>query len=517
MASSKNTGLTLTLVFFVITTLISSVWAIMMTQENQERLATQEEDKKTAVEANQLAKSTLDDINQLKALLGHDHPEVGDANEELKDETVIGAVLNDLKTYGGDLQEGTVLATLQNLHAALSSANQQLAQKQKMYDELQTRFAMLDQTNKDQLAKLDEARTAAEQSLAENTETHQDILAKKDDTIREKQESVNSAEGRAEEAEQKLADVSTDLSERIKRQSALNRRLSGELREIKKEEVERPDGEIVKASRDKRMVWINLGSSDRLPKRMTFSVYKKGHSGIARTNADIKGAIEITKILGPHLAEARVVDADFRLPITDRDPIYTPLWSPGRTEKMAIVGFVDLDGDGRSDRKKLRELITSSGASVVTEILDDGTTIPEDADFSELISTDVKFVILGDMPRPEDSSVPKERQQILDVLREFNSMQEAALDNGVRLVSLSDFLNFIGYKAEQRLYRPGDKRKYTLKSGSRSAAVDETIIRLGDGSSGQTAGKYSRHPLLKTRSSSDQTSKRYKAGSKDSK
>mgnify|MGYP002623974486 CR=1 FL=1 len=515
MASSKNTGLTLTLVFFVITTLISSVWAIMMTQENQDRLATQEQDKQKALDADNLAKKTLVELDTLKKLLGHDHPEVGDPNEELNEETVVGAVLSDLKKYGGEHQEKNVLTTLQNLHTALTEANQQLAQKQQMYDELQARYAALDQTEKDLRAEVDARATDAEKTLADATATHQGNLAKKDDMIRQKQEEVNTAVGKAEEAEQKLAQVTTDLNERIAKQHDLNLHLSEELLDIKKVDFEREDGMIVSTSRDKKMVWINLGSTDRLPKRMTFSVYKKDHAGIARTGADIKGAIEITKILGPHMAEARVVESDFRLPITDGDPIYTPLWSPGRTEKMAIVGFVDLDGDGRSDREKLRQIIASAGASVVTEILDDGTTIPENADFTELISTDVKFVILGDMPDPADSSIPEEKDQIQEVLKKFNSMREAALDNGVRLVSLADFLSFVGFKPERRLYRPGDDRQYTLRNGSRSAAVDETIIRLGDGSSGQTAGKYSRHPLLKARTSTDQTSKRYTTGESD--
>ena len=44
----------------------------------------------------------------------------------------------------------------------------------------------------------------------------------------------------------------------------------------------------------------------------------------------------------------------------------------------------------------------------------------------------------------------------------------------MRVVSLGDFLSYIGYKSQRRLFVPGSDVPYKLKSGSRSAAVDET-------------------------------------------
>ncbi len=147
----------------------------------------------------------------------------------------------------------------------------------------------------------------------------------------------------------------------------------------------------------------------------------------------------------------------------------------------------------------------------MTEILDDGNTLPADADFSKLITTDVKFVIQGDMPDPSSTNVLAEQQQIQNVLSQYKAMQEAALDNGVRIISLSDFLNFVGHKVERRLYRPGDDVGYNLKNGSRSAAVDETVLRLGSRSqrTGQNAGVYDKSNYLRKRSSTGQTSKKF--------
>jgi hypothetical protein len=42
-------------------------------------------------------------------------------------------------------------------------------------------------------------------------------------------------------------------------------------------------------------------------------------------------------------------------------------------------------------------------------------------------------------------------------------------------VSLKDFLTYLGWKPESRLYIPGGEGKFTLKAGARSAGVNTSI------------------------------------------
>jgi hypothetical protein len=65
----------------------------------------------------------------------------------------------------------------------------------------------------------------------------------------------------------------------------------------------------------------------------------------------------------------------------------------------------------------------------------------------------------------------------------------------VPIRSLSDFLNYIGYKQQRRLFVPGSDVPYNLKSGSRSTGVSDSPAARQ--SSGQTSGAYSGNPNLK--------------------
>ncbi len=323
MATSKNTGLTLTLVFFVIATLVSCVLAIIMYQDSQDRIAQQRNDKQEATTNKQLAQAAVKDIETLRNLLGKPKfDKVGDPEgvPEDQDDTVYWSVWADMKKFGGDRQENDSCRRLggyapQNLELA-----QQLADKEKAFDDLQQKFAMLDETQKKVHNQLDDARTVAEKNNQETIETHQVQLNTKDALIQQQKDEHNALIGQHDELSRKFEEFRDDSEARIKNQKNLILSLSKELADLEKVSFDHEDGQIVWTSNDKRTVWINLGSSDHLPKRMTFSVYKKQHAGLARTKEDIKGSIEIIKIIEPHLAEARVLGSGLFTPITKVTP-----------------------------------------------------------------------------------------------------------------------------------------------------------------------------------------------------
>ncbi len=64
------------------------------------------------------------------------------------------------------------------------------------------------------------------------------------------------------------------------------------------------------------------------------------------TSASKKGGIEISRILGDHLAEARIVDDNISDPLLPGDVVHTALWTPGVREKFAFTDGMDIDGDG---------------------------------------------------------------------------------------------------------------------------------------------------------------------------
>jgi hypothetical protein len=204
-------------------------------------------------------------------------------------------------------------------------------------------------------------------------------------------------------------------------------------------------------------------------------------------------------VIDAHSSEARILDEDIYNPLSKGDPIYSPVWSANQSLEFALVGVIDLDGDGRSDRELLHEIVRSNGSRITIEVDDSGVRNPpvEEAKINE----QTKFLIVAKLPDPTEQASQDEIDAAFEIQRKAEELREEARRQGVRIVSLGDFLQFIGHKPKQRVYRPGDTRAFTLKSGARSTATDEAI---GDrSSSGNTSGVYSRSKRLGPQSEGD--------------
>jgi hypothetical protein len=178
----------------------------------------------------------------------------------------------------------------------------------------------------------------------------------------------------------------------------------------------------------------------------------------------------VTRIRGPKLAEARIIEEDMRRPIQEGDPIHTPLWSRGMSPYFSFVGVLDLNGDGKSDRELLHSILQNAGAKVEVEVNDKGERIPEEG----RLSVRTKFLVIGEMEDPtEYPGYDDKQQELKTVMEERNKLLSEARRQGIRVVNFPDFLSYIGYIPQQRLYVAGEDRKFTLKAGARSASTDE--------------------------------------------
>jgi len=86
---------------------------------------------------------------------------------------------------------------------------------------------------------------------------------------------------------------------------------------------------------------------------------------------DRKAVVEVTEVEGPNLLRAVVRQEDTRDPILAGDGVASSLWGPGVSPAIVIVGFADVDADGRSDTEALTELVTKAGGRVVNEVATD--------------------------------------------------------------------------------------------------------------------------------------------------
>src|SRR5205814_522187 len=95
------------------------------------------------------------------------------------------------------------------------------------------------------------------------------------------------------------------------------------------------------------------------------------------SEAKKKGTIEVINITGPHMAECRILADSTPNPLLPNDLIFTPLWRPGQQDHFALVGMMDIDGDGVDDREKVHDLIRINGGIIDAETDAKGNAIGE--------------------------------------------------------------------------------------------------------------------------------------------
>jgi hypothetical protein len=234
------------------------------------------------------------------------------------------------------------------------------------------------------------------------------------------------------------------LREQIKDRSKQIDKLKNEVKPYRKWESEPPDGRGVSINQAAGTVYVDLGSKDGLRRQTTFSVVP--HDVKNALNMEPKGALEVIRIIGPHLAEARITEDTLSNPIVRGDQVVSPVFRAGRPERFAAAGTVDFNGDGRSDLPQLIALIKRNGGIVDSYVDDDGQQ-------TGTITSATKFLIMGE--RPDDKSDQ-------DVLDAYRKMLEDAQEFAVGQMPLADFLEYIGYQA-----RTGSAQRSTVSSKTR--------------------------------------------------
>lgn len=498
-AKSNLTAVHFTLIMFVMISIICGVGWYLSFRDVQKATADSKANSQKATDQEKKAREYDDAIQQLKGKIGH----------KADDTTaVLTAMDKDVKDYGNN-------PALNDLSSALKQANQDMksarSEAQNFKGELEKeralKNALINQYNlrENELTRRSEK---AEQDLRSTQQQHQETLDVKDQKIADQQQDINKLQFEAQamqESHQKELEL---LNQKIARYKAINIKLNEEILTIKKTSFEVPDGKIQWVDQVNKIVWINLGEDDKLVKRTTFSVYTKSNHGIARGSEDIKGSIEVTRILGPHQAEARILDRDIYQPITKGDPIYTPLWSSGKAEQFAMVGFVDVDGDGKSDRQLVNDMVANTGASMSIQIDDTGERVDEKGEPTDRpIDVNIKFLVIAEILDPTETALPKDKEILKKIARKRKELIEEARENGTRVINLNTFLDIIGYKSQRRLWAPGEEIPWKLRAGAHSTAVNEFVGRRE--SSGQVSGSYSRSKRLRQPTSTGQTSKGY--------
>jgi hypothetical protein len=435
--ASENQGLQISLIIFVILTIVLSVTTFLFWKDaSDQRTAFQsaETEKNNAQAAERQMMETTNNVLNLVA--------GAPSNEAGGTAATVSARATRLTTdFEADKQKWTTFPEDQHNYRAMTNYLYDLRLDLLAKLDAEQKKSMSLQSQYDELQRTTQAQLAESKRIADATQKDlQDMQAR----------AKNDQDGQAQKYTELAATLQTKTQEYQAAQQQFNATTATLIKEQQtregellntKNDLERVmgitptpvDGQVVWVSQRGGVLLVNLGSDDYLPRQVGFSVYDRDTT--LATNDTMKGKIEITRVIGPHMAEAKILDDDMRKPIIAGDKVASPLWDPGRQERFALVGFLDIDGDNRDDREVLRSLITMSGG-----IIDAEDTDKEPRN----LTVDTRFIVVGAETKMEQEQVEK-----------FSDLMREAEDLGVTKLNIADLLDQLGYKELSRLQEFG--------------------------------------------------------------
>jgi regulator of replication initiation timing len=419
----ENQGLQIGLIIFVMLTIILGVTTYLFFRQYEEATIKANNSAVELAKVTKLAAKNDEDANELKRLIGMAKTEKVDAITS----TIFSA---DMKKYGASYPEvdrfyrpllERMSKTIDEKNAALALVNTKL---QKYENDFSVREAQK-QPQIDQFKQAAEKASTDLDSERGKFKNERDRLTETETSLKT---NLETAHKEIEASQTKLKDNMQVARAENQKLKGTNQTLSERLGQVTSQKFDVPEGEIRWVNQRAGTVWIDLGRADALQRQVTFAVYPADITDMAVGSK--KGSIEVTQVLGDHLAEARVIDDKLVDPIISGDKLYTPVWTPGEKRHFALAGFMDVDGDGRSDLQTVLHLIAMNGGVVDSYIDEKGKRVGQ-------ISVNTRYLVLGDAPTDKGQA---------DVIAEFSKMRTEAQRLGVQQVQLVDLLQRMGWK-----------------------------------------------------------------------
>ena len=424
-ASREHQGLIISLIIFVMLTVMMSVTAYVLYSRDEEADAkvkmAEENEKKSARQADEIQGK----FNEMKKMLGFTEADTLETIEAKWKEDMV--VYKDV--YPDEVLDYSKLVGY--LAAEIRKQDDQVRTQAVAIGTLRGQFTDAQKSHADEIAVLERSFKTAKDDLARRTVEFDTNVA----GFNRKQDAAarlfTQGQQQATAAAKLTAAQITQINEDFQRADRLAKARGRELSKRNKIETEVADGRITSISATTGLIYINLGRSDSLRPQVTFSVHGQNVANVAAARP--KAKIIVTRLLSdPHMAEARVVEEDIANPIIRGDQLFSPAWSPGRKIRFAFAGTIDMDGDGRGDMKRLRDLVAINNGIV-------DAWPDENGDMEGTITTNTRYLIVGEAKLKNNAAI-EARSAAIDKARE----------NGVEQLSVVEFLDMMGWKNSRR-------------------------------------------------------------------
>ena len=348
-----------------------------------------------------------------------------------KDMAFNGAITDEGEdAAGADSYKGTVDKMASALRSSNDNAFDKLKEAQRIQRESEQKIATVTNTLEERTKSL----AQRDQELADEKQRNAQEEKKLGDVAQSLQDANEVQQAEFDDLKDGLEKMIADTKEDMKFVAKQNASLKARINEYEKQVFDLPDGQIVQISESSDSVFIDLGRLDGVRANLTFAVYDQTANDFEKDRH--KAMIEITEILGPHLAKARVTTEDPKNPILTKDQILSATFDRGDSVTIALGGFFDLDGDGLSDLEKLKRMIVRNGGRVVASHDEDGNITGE-------IDSTTRFFVLG----------PSPRAGARNVVKAMGAMKEQAEGNAVDTIDLRKLLNWMGVHNNAKIER----------------------------------------------------------------
>ena len=442
MASRESQGLQIALILFVMVTVVLAVTTYLYFRKAEDKIREAVSARLDAKKAKDAAMQLQFERQVLMHVLGYEpktKTELETIKQSLGGNKDMAKVLDnfekDMAMYGVGLAEEELnyRSLPKHLLDELNKRNKELADAAAREKQLIA--------EREQVKKAEQARTAkAEAELArvkqELEEERKKFNLERSRITDEKTKLASNLPVKDREITRLTSMMQAEIEKRdkaIAQLTQLNQALREKIRQQEEPTFERPDGEVVMVNTRSNLVWINLGSGDGVQRMMTFSVVDQNETGVV--DVPVKAQIEVTRVMDVHLAEARILSDELENPIMKGDKIYSPSFRRGQKTHFALAGFMDINGDGKSDQEKVKSIITMNNGVVDAELMPDGSIAGK-------ITTDTHYLVKGKAPTDRTD----ER-----LTSGYSKMIQEATDKGVQTISLEVLLERMGYHDERRV------------------------------------------------------------------
>jgi hypothetical protein len=381
---------------------------------------------------------------------------IGVAPTEKVDTIATTTFNDDMRKYAGSYPEEVRFyrPLLEKMANTIDEKNTELDLTKAKVAKLESDFAVREESKQPQIDDFKKAAESAGKDLAGERDKFQ---SDRDNITQEQSKLKADLETARKEAASSLAEIDKkiqDMGAQITRQRTINKALTDEKQQLVSTKFEVPSGEIRWINQRNGTAWINLGQADGLQRQFTFGVYPADTTDIATGK---KGNIEVTKILGDHLAEVRVFDDKLLDPIMPGDKIYTPVWIPGEKRHFALAGFSESGSEGSTSVQFIKNLIDMNGGVVDCYLDEKGKRVGE-------MSIKTRFLVIGQPPSEKGSS---------DVINAYTKMQEDAERLGAQKIQIGELLHRMGWKNQSPILRYGSGPG----SGENAAATESAKLK----------------------------------------